>query len=252
MPAPRSRWTSLRLQRRALEQDLRRRHSLRLHGWLIGALTLALTWGSSALLRQAGVHSLALRYLLALAAGYGAYLLVLRCWALWLLRPGKHHRMRVGDALDAAEIGADAAQALRPLLPEAAGGEAPVGDAAQGAAQLGEALGLAGAVVVVPVLALFALLAALLLGAGSFALLFFGWDVLLAVALELAFAGVAARTAIGLERSGWLGAALRLTRRPMLLLLLCAVALGAAVDHWLPQAHSLPEALRALRLAPPG
>ncbi|QEA12966.1 hypothetical protein [Comamonas flocculans] len=174
MPAPRSRWSVLRLQRRALEQDLRRRHSLRLHGWLIGALTLALTWGGSALLRQAGVHSLALRYLLALAVGYGAYLLVLRCWALWLLRPASAGRVRAGDALDAAETGVDAAQGLRALLPEAQGG-----DAAQGAAQLGEALGLAGAV-----------------------------------------------------DEG-------------------AVALGAAVDHWLPQARSLPEALRALHLAAP-
>ena len=78
------------------------------------------------------------------------------------------------DALDAAETGVDAAQGLRALLPEAQGG-----DAAQGAAQLGEALGLAGAV-----------------------------------------------------DEG-------------------AVALGAAVDHWLPQARSLPEALRALHLAAP-
>ena len=41
--------------------------------------------------------------------------------------------------------------------------------------------------VVVPVVAIFAIVALLVMGAGSLALLFFGWDVLLAVAVELAF-----------------------------------------------------------------
>jgi hypothetical protein len=81
-------------------------------------------------------------------------------------------------------------------------------------------------VVVVPVVAIFAIVALLVMGAGSLALLFFGWDVLLAVAVELAFSVTTARVAMGVERAGWLSAAVRLTWKPLLGALLCAVALA--------------------------
>ncbi|HNQ10535.1 MAG TPA: hypothetical protein PKM45_08920, partial [Giesbergeria sp.] len=56
-----------------------------------------------------------------------------------------------------------------------------------------------------------------------------------------------ARVAMGVERAGWLSAAVRLTWKPLLGALLCAVALGATIDHFLPQVDSLPEAIRLLR-----
>ena len=112
-----------------------------------------------------------------------------------------------------------------------------------------EAVGSAdeGAIVVVPIVAIFLIGSAVLLGAGSLAMAFFGWDALLAVAVELAFSVATARAAMGVEREGWLGAAVRLTWKPLLGALLCAVLLGAAIDHLLPDVHSLPEAVRALR-----
>lgn len=253
MPGPHRRWATLQLQRQALAQDLQQRHHLRLHGTLMGAFTLALTWAGAIVLRRWGVDSLALRYLLALGLGYGAYLLLLRWWAQQLLQPAQ---VRLGDAVDGVELGADIAAALPRPRPAPASGvdaaethvqaETGVADWAEGAL---EAVGSAdeGAVVVVPVLALFAIGTALFMGAGALALLFFGWDALLAVAVELAFASVAARTTMGLERHGWLGAAMRLTCKPMLAALLCAVALGAAIDHWLPGAQTLPQALQQLR-----
>lgn len=42
--------------------------------------------------------------------------------------------------------------------------------------------------------------------------------------------------------------AVRLTWKPLLGALVCAVLLGAAIDHFLPDVHSLPEAVRALRM----
>lgn len=54
--------------------------------------------------------------------------------------------------------------------------------------------------------------------------------------------------AVGVEREGWLTAAVRLTWKPLLGALVCAVLLGAAIDHFLPDVHSLPEAVRALRM----
>lgn len=72
--------------------------------------------------------------------------------------------------------------------------------------------------------------------------------VLLAVAVELAFSVAAVRVATRVEREGWLTAAVRLTWKPLLGALVCAVLLGAAIDHFLPDVHSLPEAVRALRM----
>ncbi|WP_201522702.1 hypothetical protein, partial [Klebsiella pneumoniae] len=56
-----------------------------------------------------------------------------------------------------------------------------------------------------------------------------------------------ARAAVGVERAGWLPAAVRLTWKPLLGALLCAVVLGAALDRFLPDARSLPQAVRMLQ-----
>jgi len=99
---------------------------------------------------------------------------------------------------------------------------------------------------VVPVVAVFLICTAVVLGAGSLVLLYFSWDALLAVAIEVAFSYVSARAAVRVAREGWLMAAVRLTWKPLLGAVLCAVLLGAAIDHFMPQANSLPEAVRVL------
>ena len=88
---------------------------------------------------------------------------------------------------------------------------------------------------------------AVVLGAGSLALLYFGWDVLLVVAVELAFSFASARTAVKVAREGWLQAAVRLTWKPLLGALACAVLLGALLDTFLPEANSLLQAIRLVR-----
>ena len=100
---PRSGWSAVRMWQQDLAQSLQRRHALRLHGWVIGSITLLVTWGVSHLQMAAGVESLALRYLVSRGVGYLAYLCVVRLWAAWLLgrrgrqrRPGGHgqcHRL---------------------------------------------------------------------------------------------------------------------------------------------------------------
>jgi len=57
----------------------------------------------------------------------------------------------------------------------------------------------------------------------------------------------AVRVATRVEREGWLTPALRLTWKPLLGALLCAVLLGATIDHFLPRVQSLPEALRVIQ-----
>ena len=277
-----SSWGSIRLWETRIERALHERYSLRSHGALIGILTLLLIWLVSTLLMRAGIDALALRYLVSLGAGYLAYLLMLRWWAHRLLRQIDGERANGNSSLDApgdwlpgGSTGQGAATghgpgAGTPPLRSGTGGDFGGGGASgefggpeathSVAAEAGDseflevagdALGAAasaeeGAVVVVPVVAVFLAGALLLLGAGSLMLLFFSFDVLLAVAIELAFAYAGARTAARVVREGWLSAATRLTWKPLLGALLCAVLLGAVVDRFVPQANSLPGAVRVL------
>jgi len=250
-----SNWRSVRLWESRLEQDLHRRHSMRAHGLLIGTFTLLLMWCTSALVMRFGTQSLAVRYLFTLGVGYIAYLLILRWWA---------QRLAQGRQVDI-----DGADALPDVLPDTAGGRVQgssssvdlgdVADIVDGGSAIAdvagdiaggafEAIGSAdeGAIVVVPVIAIFLIGCAIVFGAGWLVLLYFGSDVLMAVTLEVAFSYVSARAAVRLAREGWLSAALRLTWKPLLGAVVCAVVLGASIDHFMPGVHSLPAAVRAI------
>ena len=256
--SPRRRWISVRLTARDVAHDLEQRHSLRWHGLCIGTLTLLGMLLAAWLQKQAGVHLLSVRYAITLAVGYGIYLLVLRWWAARLLDDEEHGSADAGDALDVAVDVADLARSVprrggtrSPAMPrmrdvaDSAESGKGVGDLASGAL---DGLGGAdeGAVVIIPVVAIFLIGAAILAGAGALAMLFFSWDVLLAVAVELAFSVAAVRVATRVEREGWLTAPVRLTWKPLLGALRCAVLLGATLDPFLPQVDSLPEAGRLL------
>ncbi len=236
-----SNWRSVKLWESEFERDLRRRHSLRTHGMVIGSATLLAMWGVSWLLMAGGVERMALRYAITLGAGYLVYLGVLRWWARRLVDDRAELNPDGGDMADLVDVGVDG------LSQASGGGEgSALSDVASGALDVAGGAD-EGALIVVPVLAIFLIGAALLFGAGALVLLYFGSDVLLAVALELAFTYVSARAAVRMAREGWLSAAVRLTWKPLLGALLCAVALGAAIDHFLPEAGTLPQAVRMLR-----
>jgi len=243
-----SNWRSVRLWETQVERELHRKYSLRTHGILIGSFTLLLMWGVSALqMHLLHIDSLAVRYFLTLGAGYLGYLLVLRWWAKRLVEDrgldldvdapdfefgggrggGSHGHTSLGEA------------------PGDGGGGSGLSDIASGALDVAGGAD-EGAVVVVPVIAIFLICAAVLFGAGSLVLLYFSWDALLAVAIEIAFSYVSARAAVRVAREGWLMAAVRLTWKPLLGAVICAVALGALLDHFMPQVNSLPEAVRVL------
>ncbi|MDH4419668.1 MAG: hypothetical protein QE485_20865 [Acidovorax sp.] len=276
-----STWRSVHMPHHGVvARSLQQRYSLRWHGLLIGSFTLLLMWGTSHAQMLLGVDSLALRYLVTLSVGYLGYLLVLRVWAARLVRrdggggdggdasvdlsdlswPGNGPSGGGGGQVPlpragsgdfggggaSGDFGGSWAQALPREGFSSASESSTLGDLAGGAA---DAIGSAdeGAVVVVPVVAIFLIGAALIFGAGSLAMLFFGWDVLLTVAVEIAFSVATARATVGVEREGWLSAAVRLTWKPLLGALVCAVVLGATLDHFLPHVQSLPEAVRALQ-----
>ena len=258
-----SNWRSVRMWESRVASDLRQRRVLWLHGLSIGLITLAVTWGASALQMHLGSESLALRYLVSLGVGYFVYLLTVRVWVAALIRrPGNDAFDVPGLDLSGANSGCD-----RPPLPDMqsggggdfAGGGASgdfdgsgsgaadhVGDLAGGAFEVA-ANSDEAAIVVVPVVGVFLIGCAIFLGAGMLMLLYFGWEVLLAVAVELAFSYASARTAVRVTREGWASAAVRLTWKPLAGALVCAVALGATIDHFMPTAQSLPQALKILK-----
>lgn len=249
-----SNWRSVRLWETQLERDLHRNHSLRTHGILIGSFTLLLMWCVSALqMHLLHVDSLAVRYLLTLGVGYLGYLLVLRWWANRLVQGreleidvdvpdmdfgGGRGGGRGGGSHSQASVGESGGGG-------SSGGDSGLSDVASGALDVAAGAD-EGAVIVVPVVAIFLFCTAVVLGAGSLVLLYFSWDALLAVAIEVAFSYVSARAAVRVAREGWLMAAVRLTWKPLLGAVVCAVALGALLDHFMPQVNSLPEAVRVL------
>jgi len=244
-----SNWRSVRLWETQVERELHRKYSLRTHGILIGSFTLLLMWGVSALqMHLLHIDSLAVRYFLTLGAGYLGYLLVLRWWAKRLVE-----ERGLDLDVDAPDFefgggrsgGSHGHTSLGEAPGDGGGGGSGLSDIASGALDVAGGAD-EGAVVVVPVIAIFLICAAVLFGAGSLVLLYFSWDALLAVAIEIAFSYVSARAAVRVAREGWLMAAVRLTWKPLLGAVICAVALGALLDHFMPQVNSLPEAVRVL------
>lgn len=273
-----STWRSVRMPHHGtVARTLQQRYSLRWHGLLIGSFTLLLMWCTSHVQMLVGVESLALRYFVTLSVGYLGYLLVLRAWAARLVRQDRDTGGD-GSGPEVPDVswpgnGSSGGGGGQVPLPRTGGGDfggggasgdfgggwtqglssggsssdsSALGDLASGAA---DALGSAdeGAVVVVPVVAIFLIGAAIIFGAGSLAMLFFGWDVLLTVAVEIAFSVATAHAAVGVEREGWLTAAVRLTWKPLLGALVCAVVLGATIDHFMPGVQSLPQAVRVIQ-----
>ena len=243
--------------------DLRERRWLRWHCALIGLLTLLAGWACSHVLMRLGSDALWLRYGASFAVAYGVLMLLLYLWARWLLSRDE------GDVLDGDPglSGDGSRSGIEPSMQSGGGGDfggaggggsfevpevpAAVSDSAGEA--VGGALEIAGAadegaIVLIPVALVIALALALgtVLGFAVFGL--FGVEVLLAVAVEIALASVGGALAYKAGAEGWLNAAWRRTFWPAVATLACVVVLGAAIDHWLPEAQSLPHALRLLRI----
>ncbi|RZJ13600.1 MAG: hypothetical protein EOP39_00515 [Rubrivivax sp.] len=200
---------------------------------LLALCCLGCLWLSGALLRWAGVDALSLRFGLSLAVSYAVYLVLLRLWAAYLLS------REDADVGDVADIGFEAADAGASL-----GGRAL--DAVDLASGLDE-----GALVLLPIAALIGMALALAALLGTGVTLLFGVEVLMAVSVEVALAafaaGLAWRHQRQFERGGWLRCALQHTWAGALAFVVGGVGLGAAIDHWMPEAESLPHAARLWR-----
>lgn len=267
---------SARFNARDMRQSLSRKYSLRWHGFFLGTLTLGITWLASACLLMAGVESMAIRYGIAFTVGYIAYIGLLRLWAWHVCTPDRSSSDNAGtseffvDTLDALYVpGRNTANAANVFTSGRGGdfggggatGNWDSGGTSESVDAMGDMVGGAlsgageviagsddGAVVVIPIVAIFIMALLVFVGLGSIAFLYFGSEVLLAVAVQLAFSYTTSNAAVKIARGGWLGSALKITWKPMLGSLLCAVALGFMFDIFVPNANTMVEVVRQLSI----
>lgn len=248
-----------------VRNDLRARRWLRWHCSLIGALTLLAGWACSHTLMRLGSDALWLRYGASFAVAYIVLMLLLYLWARWLLSRDEGDWLQIDGG--GGGSGGGSRSGIDPAMQSGGGGdfggaggsgsfdppELPAALSDSAGEAVGGALEIAGAadegaIVLVPVALVIGLAVALgtVLGFAVFGL--FGVEVLLAVAVEIALASVGGALAYKAGAEGWLSAAWRRTFWPAVATLACVVVLGAAIDHWLPEVQSLPQALRLLRI----
>ncbi|MBV8633761.1 MAG: hypothetical protein JO002_04665 [Burkholderiaceae bacterium] len=216
-------WRDARQARQALSAMLKTRHSLRLHSFLLFAWTIFAGTLVSHLLLSLGMATLAERYALACAAGYGAFLFGMRVW-LWHIEalPEDHESaIDAGDVPDVIELGLDGVEMA---------GNAVEGVGEGAAAAVGE-----GGVAVLALVGL-ALAATVLV-------LLLGPEMLIDVAFEAILAG----SLIGAMRLGhepdWFLRVLAKTWWVFLLAALLMVGLGNYAHRHYPYATTLSEVL---------
>jgi hypothetical protein len=244
-----------------VRDDLRARRWLRWHCSLIGSITLFAAWAGSHGLMRLGTDALWLRYGAAFTAAYGVLLLLLYLWARWLLSRDEGDWLQVdgGGPGDNSGVGTNHALDSPPFRSGEGGdfggaggggsfdvpGVEGAGDAAGSVLEVACAAD-EGALVLIPLALVVGVALAIgtVLGFVVFGL--FGVEVLLAVAVEVAMASLGGALAYKAGAEGWLGAAWRRTRTAALIGLIVLVTMGAAIDHWMPEARSLPHAVRLL------
>ncbi len=241
---------------RTVRADLTARRWLRWHAALLGGVCFIAAWGTSASLMHAGVAALALRWPLALGVAYAVFIGLLWCWCRWLLSRDEAD----GDpGLDVTGTGTGFGEGGNPPFHSGGGGdfggggasgsfgdEAVSETASQATSAVFDAAASAdeGIVIAVPLAIVVgvALMVASSLGFVVFGL--FGVEVLLGVAVEIAIASAGGALAYRARREGWLAHAFKHTIGPAVVLLSIVVACGAAIDRWIPEANSLPQAWR--------
>ena len=247
--------------RRALE----RLHSLRLQMMLIVALTGAAGFGSSVLLLAGGVHSMPLRYPLAVLAAYLAFLFFLWCWL----------KLRWEDFVDVPDMSGGSGSGNTSLPWEGGGGHSGGGGAsgswdgggdraiasleghglADGASSSGSSdvlpdigdvasSSLDGEELVVVIIALVALAAAVV---AAFWIVWIAPTLFAELTLDAALATGLYKRLKKIEGDHWLRTAIRRTVWPFLGVALLFTAAGAAMHAYAPQAKSIGQVIKEMK-----
>ena len=250
--------------------DVQQRHAVRRHAVAVGLVTFGCLWGLSHVLMRAGIQSMTLRYSIALIGAYLIYLGLLRLWAEWLLSSEKGDKeidfddlgtsclpraardaenstvFRSGRGGDFGSGGATGSFTAKDegLSSWADGGSSISGSSRPGAVEAVDFEDEEASLVSVAVAVGMAVAMFVAMGFAVFSL--FGVEVLMGVVVEIAFASAGSAVALKAQGEGWLRHAVGRTVKPMATLLVATLALALAVEHWMPLARTLPQALKLL------
>lgn len=269
--------------KRRLAGLLAHRFFLRFHLSLILGFSFAIGLLATKGLLLLGLESLLLRWPMAVFAAYGGFLLGIRVWLAYI-GLGRHlgdedEESVVDGALDVADFGfysgggnsgSGIGAGLRvPELPGGSSGSFGGGGASSDFAPLAEAGGSLGDSLpsvdlpdldlggaddgCLPVLVLLAIAALLLavFGVGVYVI----WQapfLLAEAAFEAALAAGLIRSAHRITDPGWIGGTIRASWKPLLWVLTITLLAAAVVEHYVPQARTLMEAVRLLLAATSG
>lgn len=280
----RSAGDSEQANKRRLAGLLAHRFFLRFHLSLILGFSFAIGLLATKCLLLLGLESLLLRWPMAVFAAYGGFLLGIRVWLAYIglgrHLGGEDDGGNLADgALDVADFGFSGSSGnsgggigggLRvPEIPGGPSGSFGGGGASsdfaalpEGGGSLGDSLpsvdlpdlDLGGADDgCLPVLVLLAVAALLLavFGVGIYVI----WQapfMLAEAAFEAALAAGLIRSAHRITDPGWIGGAVRASWKPLLWVLVITLLAAAVVEHYVPQARTLLEAIRLLLAATSG
>ena len=213
----------LATSRRRFVSRLAAQFLVRFHMSLMFAGTLAAALLTTRLLLLAGVHSLIVRYALAVVGGYLVFFVFVRGWIFYVthLRPG-------GSGLD---------------VPDVSGGFGGGGGGGSGGGGGGSKWGVSldldeGIWIVIALLVLVACL-----GGAAIWLVWQAPVILPEAAFEALLAAGLVKTARTSEARGWMRGVARSTAIPFVLILAAAIFLGWAVHHACPAAIRLADVL---------
>lgn len=239
-----------------LKQRILKRYFVRFHMSLILAATVGSGVTASKVLLLAGVHSMLVRYPLAVLLSFGVFLGLIRIW-IWYV-----HARPSGKASQVADGLADVALDWTPGPGSGSAGFHPGGGGSGGggASDLWDSGGGAGGSGSwVPdvdldvdfdgegalVLVVLAVLMVAIFGAGVY-LVWLAPEILAEAAVSVILAGSIARTSRKLDREGWVEGVLRRTWIPLLLVLLLSGAFGWVCREACPEARTLAEVLACI------
>lgn len=240
-----------------LQRLIERAHSPRLSMMLIGALTAAVGFLASVVLLHAGVGSLGLRYPMATAIAYAAFLFFLWYW----LRVRRDDVLDVLDFPSPGSLGGSSSSAATPWEPGGGrfGGGGASGSFADGAQHAhlsaeGDASSAAGSTGLADAAEAFdledltfVLLAIAALTAAAWATLWIVWaapTLLAELMLDAALATGLYRRLRGVEGDHWLRTAVRRTVWPFIVVALSFSLAGGGMQIYAPEAKSIGQVLQ--------
>ena len=233
------------------------RFFLRFHMTVILGLTFLAGLAVTRMFLESGNTNLALRYGVAVAASYGAFLLLINAW-LWYMAPRDGgDGIDVVDAVDVADVAADVGSGLlrdgspAPVF-QASGGSFGGGGAsgsfgetaADGVSGLVGDADEGGCAIVVVLLVAAAVLA---FAAAGLYLIWAAPGILAEVAFEAFLASALIPGARRSEAQGWLHGTVRATILPFAFMLLAAVGFGWAARDLCPDAQRMMDVIACAR-----